>query len=87
MSGCDVPRLVAIIAIGARVGESLVKRGILEQQRHMDHGAAPHATSCDQIPATLKHDDDMDESVFLMQKLRSSVNIMSLECIADSHAI
>ena len=32
-----------------RVGESLVKRSIHEQQRHMDHGAA----RCDQIPATL----------------------------------
>ena len=34
-----------------------------------------------------KHDDEMDESAFVMQKLRSSVNIIGLECIADSHAM
>ena len=33
-----------------------------------------------------KH-DDMDERAFMMQKLRSSVKIISLECIADSHAM
>ena len=30
-----------------------MKRSILDQPRHMNHGTAPLETSCDQIPATL----------------------------------